>query len=118
MGKVVDGVELLRMVRDEELKEETKLRDIIDGEIYVVTGTTDGIIREDENGTFLNDYGIMDTLICAKFEILSEEKEEIDIDSIKELDARIGPNLQDAKASKINDLIKAVKQLNKKLEEK
>ena len=66
-----------------------------------------------------------------KFEILSEEDEEIDIDSITEMyisDIKTvgesitkcwtGRNLDITFANKVNDLIKAVKQLNKKLEEK
>ena len=57
-----------------------------------------------------------------KFEILSEEDEEIDIDSIKnlaEFDEIADYDLKSVKANtnKINELIKAVKQLNKKIKE-
>lgn len=64
------------------------------------------------------------------FEILSEEDEEIEIDSITEIyinDIKsvgesetkcwTGRNLDIAFANKINELIKAVKQLNKKIKE-
>lgn len=64
------------------------------------------------------------------FEILSEEDEEIDIDSITEIYINniksvgesetkcwTGRNLDIAFANKINELIKAVKQLNKKRKE-
>ena len=57
------------------------------------------------------------------FEILSEEDEEIDIDSIKnlaEFDEIADYDLKSVKANtnKINELIKAVKQLNNKIKER
>lgn len=70
-------------------------------------------------------YTIMEFINC-KFEILSEEDEEIDIDSIEELDycleALEKPSYEEswlmncirANKDKLNELIKAVKQLNKK----
>lgn len=70
----------------------------------------------------------LDYLMCTQFEILSDE--EIDIDSITEIyinDIKsvgesetkcwTGRNLDIAFANKINDLIKAIKQLNKKVGE-
>ena len=65
-----------------------------------------------------------------KFEILSEEDEEIDIDSIKEtnvdkngylqthLGAFKGRKMDLAFNDRVNELIKAVKQLNKQMKEK
>ena len=49
----------------------------------------------------------------------NEEKEEIDIQNIKEIDATIynNPNLKDATKATINQLIRAVKQLDNKLKE-
>lgn len=60
------------------------------------------------------DYYTNREFASAKFEILSEEDKEIDIDSIE------FENQLTVKANNrmIEQLIKAVKQLNKKLEEK
>ena len=53
------------------------------------------------------------------FEILSEEDEEIDIDSIEEFEfGETEEQTNYENRTKINQLIKAVKQLNKKMEEK
>ena len=69
----------------------------------------------------------LDDFLLRKFEILSEEDEEFDIDSIEELDycleALEKPSYEEswlmncirANKDKLNELIKAVKQLNKTL---
>lgn len=60
----------------------------------------------------------------VKFEILSEEDEEIDIDSIEELQELKLTNINMAEdiavinRDKINEVIKAMKQINKQMKEK
>lgn len=80
---------------------------------------------DNEDVTFeLSSYGWLDD----DFKILSKEDKEIDIDSIEELKHiyiyNLDPNVEkvddrvSTNVEKINELIKAVKQLNKKLEGK
>ena len=62
-------------------------------------------------------YTIMEFINC-KFEILSEEDEEIDIDSIERISFLTGANENEMDvATKVNELILAVKSLNKKIKE-
>ena len=115
MGKVVDGVELLRIIRDGELKSGTKIKRIDIDVIYYFNGRN---IVDEHNAIllrFLDDINF----IKMKFEILSEEDEEIDIEAIEEFD-RPNINLHDLKdvekeikwlQDAHNELIKAVKQL-------
>ena len=119
---VVDGVELLRMIRDRELKEGTK--------VYYKFGNkmckyTDGslILVEDKSKSLLE---IIPDCYFARgeFEIISEE-EEIDIQAIEELDEdeinpkEFGLNEWSYEAKVIveqqNKLLHAIKQLDKKI---
>lgn len=123
MGKVVDGVELLRMIRDGEIKNGTTINLYLDqhqiGEYYL---NDKQIINKCEE-RLIDDEFFIDTFISnsSKFEILSEEDEEIDIDNLTEMnllsESNIGEKINII-TQNINELIKAVKQLNKKLEEK
>ena len=64
----------------------------------------------------------------VKFEILSEEDEEIDIDSIEEVKHKyiynLPPNVEEVddrvtmNEEKINEVIRAMKQINKQMKEK
>jgi hypothetical protein len=118
MGKIIDGVELLRMIRDKELKENTKFKIIGSGRIYEYRGG-DKIYDFSEETNMRACW-----LIGTKFEILSDD--EIDIDSILEIDINDDYKYteQDIEhlihffTGYLNKIIKAVKQLNKKLEEK
>ena len=110
---VVDGVELLRMIRDDEIKICQHIKGLADDNEYYYDGT---------NITNLTDYknllaSIPDIVfVKSRFEILSDENEEIDIQAIEEIKQ---PNNNIAGISyaqeKINELIKAVKQLDKKI---
>lgn len=77
-------------------------------------------IKTDENGLYENTAY---NWTKDGYEILSEEDEEIDIDSIEEYEeyfivqANSSEDVKDL-ARKYNILLKAVKQINKKLEEK
>ena len=114
MGKVVDGVELLRMIRDGEIKiNKTKIIDTSTKEEYIFD---DNNIRNKHFDNLLDQVCDIE-FIRKNFEILSEEDEEINIDDIKELDTiRTYQNYE--LAIKINELIKAIKQLDKKIKEK
>ena len=125
-NKIVDAVELLRLIRDGELKERNKYKCFIKWKKII---TPIFIYRDEE----LIPNNAIERYLLDKdytFEILSEEDEEFDIDSITEIyinDIKsvgesetkcwTGRNLDIAFANKINELIKAVKQLNKKIEE-
>lgn len=89
---------------------------------YTVTKYQDVILNEIGDNPILDEF-ILDDFIHHKFIILSEEDEEIDIDSIEEMGKILflGNNAEDIKIAinnvidKQNELIKAVKQLNKKI---
>ena len=107
----------------ENLQNGTKMKRLINGSICYFDGSN---IR-DERGFSISNYLDDIDFAKAKYEILSEE---IDIDSIEELYTNdiksvgesetkcwTGRNLDIAFANKINELIKAIKQLNKKIGE-
>ena len=102
----------------ENLKNGTKIRDD-NADIYVVTNTIDRIVRKDMGSPLLEDF-TLDYLMYTQFEILSKEDKEIDIDSIEEIEELTHIDDYDEEGNilrmKINEIIKAVKQLNKKLE--
>ena len=124
-NKIVDGVELLRMIRDGEIKTGTKITvhtPSYDTDYWFWGnwfGEADGYSKKIDN---------MELHLCNKdcmFEILSEE--EIDIQSIKELDpcAMIPDGMNGTKLyysvqegliiKQQNRIIKAIKQLDKKI---
>ena len=117
---VVDGVELLKMVKENKFENDDEIRaEIITNEIYVYSAYYKNFFNK-KTGKKLSvtDY------IFWTFEILSEEEEEIDIQAIEELDEwvvrRNGEVTQtEGKileiGNKLNELIKAVKQLNRKI---
>lgn len=114
MGKVVDGVELLRMIRDGEIERGRKIKVSYDtnySDVYYFSGCN---IRH-----LKGDYEIGSERLLnkkMKYEILEKE---IDIQSIEEIKFISGDdeNAYDS-ANKINELIRVVKQLDKKIKEK
>lgn len=91
----------------------------------------DGYNIKDNYDTCVSSYQDDKTFSQNKFEILPEEDEEIDIDKITEIYINniksvgesetkcwTGRSLDITFANKLNKVIRAVKQLNKKLEEK
>lgn len=132
MGKIVDGVELLRMLKNKEIKDFTKIyvepsfstayRFYIMKGIYIQIH----MYREDIKGIEKDvEIRALDTndLLNKNF-VLPEEDEEIDIQSIKGIDINLDFNnvekWEDEMqiASKIDELLKAIKQLDKKIKEK
>ena len=129
MEKIVDGVELLRMIRDGELVNGDRIK--FGGEIFILN------IEEREfyvkGKPAQKQYSLfqcwtVDNIFDFKFEILPEDDEEIDIDSMKEMyisniklvgesetKCWTGRSLDIAFANKINEIIKAMKQINKQI---
>lgn len=134
MEKIVDGIELLRMVRDgEKLPNKIYLEDrgygyrfFIRLDMYIQIH----LYREEKDGT-ATEVRALDTNDLLKDKFIIED-EEIDIDSIEEIDLfNNGIGFKDVYlvmrsydsnfekiTDKYNELIKAMKQINKKLEEK
>lgn len=136
MNKVVDGVELFRMIRDGEIKDKTKIKEVkhddriyeYDAEVesFLVINRIENYFGIDKNENSIMYYYTDKEFASREFEILSEENEEIDIQSI-ELFGEIRDvsdwsnntlsHNQRSIISKVNKLIKALKQLDKKIKE-
>ena len=136
MGKVVDGVELLRMIRDREMRNNQEILDTTTKNIFHYNEDLQTFFGEDGEDMLDNYY--MYEFAESKFKILSEEDKETDIDSIEELSKRIKFNYDVEKYTdneinnnfyqiteiinecieKQNELIKAVKQLDKRTQPK
>lgn len=123
-NKVVDGVELLRMIRDGELEKYTILEIVGHRNKKIEWQGDDSLIDLDTAEPIKSCW-----LIDTELEIISPslENEEIDIESIEELEIYVSNGLRvpsydskDIKSNRvtINDLIKAVKQINRKVEGK
>ena len=121
MGKVLDGIMLIELFRENKMESKTKIRNCRTGDEYWYDDKFFMFWRG-ESGTCLS----VSEFMRDDFEILSEENEEIeidiDIDSIEEVKfAETDTDVYEVllhHEDRINKLIKAVKQLNKKLEEK
>jgi hypothetical protein len=112
--QAINGIELLRRIKDDELKYGTKIKNIKTGAIYVYYDGT-ALWRIEENKE-LEEVRIS-VLVTGEFEII-EEDEEIDIQAIEEINFIVGDDENDTDiANKVNELIKAVKQLDKKIKE-
>ena len=123
MGKVVDGVELLRMIRDGEIERGRKINLISDTDNYSDTYYFSGCNIRHLKG----DYEIgSERLLNKKFKYELLDKE-IDIqaitffDEVRDLSTWSNGTLSDNQReifNKIRELIKAVKKLDKKIKEK
>ena len=121
MNKIVDGVELLRMIRDGEISKEKKI--YIESKempfrFYITSGIYNAIHLYRVEGNKEVDVRALDTedLLKDKY-IIPEEDEEIDIEAIKKYETKYTERCIDKEVrNKINELIKAIKQLNKKVE--
>lgn len=105
---ILKGYELMQEIANGKIKEGTKFRDLTDSNY-----ADNSNIYRYENKNFIGRYGGTNILklLNHDFEIL-EDEEEIDIQSIQELD-----ELSDCEERnmKINEILKAVKQLDKKI---
>lgn len=117
MEKVYKGYELMGKIAKEEIKENTKLKiENYDRTINVIFNGCDLITDDNEN---LTDIWSLYAIMISNFIIIGNE-EEIDIQNIEEYDNRAiecTTSSNDIKnlARKCNELIKSVKQLDKKM---
>lgn len=126
-NKIVRGIELLNMIANGEFKNGDKIieRNVYSHNEYSYKDTKNDFYCDEENRWLLSAFNIK-TIMGINFEILSET-EEIDIDSIEEVSEKqfklpngiqnqISYREQEERA-KINEIIKAIKQMNRKLED-
>lgn len=125
---IVDGVELLRIIRDKEFKDKDIIVDMKTSNTFKYNKNADTFYNEEVE---MFDCYYLFEFATSKFEIIeNEEDKEINIDSIEELYTNniksvgesetkcwTGRNLDIVFANKINELVKAIKQLNKKIGE-
>ena len=104
MGKIYIGWELMKAIADGEIKKGTKFKDKYKSEVEW-NGNNLVFMDSDENymSTISDIY-----FINEEFEVIEDE---IDIDSIKEMEL----DVIDDVTYYINDLIKAVKQIDKRV---
>lgn len=116
---IVDGVELMRMIRDGKIKDETLIEDKEYNKKFKYNAEIESFYNINEEEYEMMHYYTDKEFASAKFEIISEEIYIQAIEEIKTLssDAKGRINLEGAIAiaHKINDIIKAVKQLDKKI---
>lgn len=103
MGKIYIGWELSKAIADGKIKEGSKIK--TNEDIFTFC---EGNFMSDDTAYYLT--SIYDDIIfaTAKFELIEDE---IDIDSIKEMEL----DVIDDVTYYINDLIKAVKQIDKRV---
>jgi hypothetical protein len=106
------GYELLKAIADGEIKEGTKFKCLNEKPMQYYP---DSNIYRYEHGNFLGRFGGFNILsiVNKDFEIV-QKQEEIDIDSIEELEGKVEYSTE---RNTINQLIQAVKQINKKVKE-
>lgn len=110
MGKIYKGWELMKAIADGEIKEGTKFKCLNEKPMQYCT---DSNIYRYEHGSLLGRFGGFNILsiVNKDFEIV-QKQDEIDIDSIKELEGIVEyATEQDT----INKLIQAVKQIDKRV---
>lgn len=104
------GYEIFKGIANKEIKDGTQFRMLEDDNIYTY-----------RNNNFVCKYGGMNVIaiLNKEFEII-EKQEEIDIQSIEEIEPAMNGNacVIDNKTWTLNQVIKAVKQLDKKIKEK
>ncbi len=104
------GYELLKAIADGEIKDGSKV--IAPNDMQY---TYNGNAFKDENGNFMNEEFSDCEYAMFDFELIEDE---IDIDSIEELKS-VTNNIHGTicMMSKINELVQAVKQINKEVKE-
>lgn len=130
MNREIDGLELLRMIKNRELKDGTRI-DIESDSTYefytVIDGDSLNMYRVEDDGEdeFCRTVSTYD-LLNKKFYIQENKETEIDIqsielfDEIRDVSTWSNDTLsfnQRSIISKVNKIIKAIKQLDKKIKE-
>ena len=110
MSKIVDGVEILRMIKDDEIERGTEIVDSYGNNyIYELDEYESFVLKEYDSITKTFEIPDYTMFIENKFEI-KEKEQEIDIQAIEEFN---GVDI----GNKVNELLKALKQLDKKIKE-
>lgn len=106
------GYELLKAIADGEIKEGSLI--LFDSIIWIVDEYSDIVKYQEEHITLFNTYKAKE-IAMSDFELIENE---IDIDSIEKLES-VTNNIDGTVCImvKINELVQAVKQLNKKVKE-
>ena len=103
------GYEIFKVIANKEIKDGTQFRMLEDDNIYTY-----------RNNNFVCKYGGMNVIaiLNKEFEII-EEQQDIDIQNIEEIEPAMNGNacVIDNKTWTLNQVIKAVKQLDKKIKE-
>lgn len=110
--KVYKGYELIKAIADGEIKEGSLI--LFDSTIWIVDEYSDIVKYQEEHITLFNTYKAKE-IAMSDFELIEDE---IDIDSIGELKS-ITNNIDGIVCimNKINELVQAVKQINKEVKE-
>jgi hypothetical protein len=110
------GYELLKAIADGEIKEGTRFKCLNEKPIQYYS---DSNIYRYEHGNFLGRFGGFNILniLNKDFEIV-EKQDEIDIDSIEEYKQEHSERCIDVDIrNKLNEILQAVKQINKEVKE-
>lgn len=111
---IVDGVEIMRMIRDGEFEDDDKIKE--DKKIFKYNDSVESFFKEDEAENPMMYYYTDKDFASAEFEILTKENKEIDIQAIEEFEfGETEEKTNYENRTKINELIKALKQLDKKI---
>ena len=107
MSKTYKGYELIKAIEDGKIKEDTKFREMAENRYYIFK---DRELWEQEDTGIYNSKLENLQIIYGAFELIEDE---IDIDGIEELTQNCFDDWTEAK--KINELVQAVKQLDRKI---
>ena len=111
--KTFKGYELLKAIADGEIKEDTKFREMVENRYYIFK---DRELWEQEDTGIYNSKLDNLQIIYGAFELIEDE---IDIDSIEEIlkieEYEVDKTDTVINRNKINELVQAVKQLNKEI---
>lgn len=126
MNKTYKGWELLKAIADGEIKEGSIIRNLITHREYKYEEDTCYYYTEEVGYRYLEEENNIKKLAITDFELISEPTEEIDIQSIKNVDTIYTRESNGANEilkfhtetrEIINTLIQAIKQLDNKIKE-
>ena len=116
MSKIYKGYKLIKAIVDGEIKEGQQFNIYENGKLYFDTPVyyRNEVLRH--NGTLLTEFLTLRNILNLDFELI--EDEEIDIDNIEELDIYEENVPKGNIIDKINELVQAVNQLEKRTRKK
>lgn len=117
MNKKIKIIELLNLLAENKIEKGTRIN--YNNVIYKVDFPNLAGVYKENGGTSLYDnlFTSLDIIELNKYVEILEDEEEIDIQGIEEMTETINASsdIKEARAVKINQLIRAVKQLDKKI---